>query len=698
MSDQKIFARYKANELRSELQILDMRKAKQNIVKRKGALKKVIANLTLGNYAEMIMLFSEILKYWRIEDDIEVKRICHEYVRAVGTVKPRSTIDALPCILEDLRTGNDEVQILALTTLVTVPFSKFTEAAFNFIMTLVNRRSTSMELQRNAITALVQLDDWSHEKVMSLMLPLRDIFEQKLDEPAIQIAALSTLYAIHEKNLNLKPFNISVNTAFDLLDTIPRLSEWDISSLLEVLPVSVVPQRHGEAYEMIDIALEQLQNVNTSVALNALRFIVYLFNYIETVDENITTKLSNCIVALLDKSPEIEFLILRNVILLLLSRDQSLLNLDVSYFFIEYRDPIYIKDTKLECLYLLANKGNLIQILDELEQYSTDIDIQMSRKAIRAIGNLAVKLGTESAKMCMDILIHLLQFGVDYVIEEIISVSRNILRKYPDDFRSTVNELVNYIDNIQEAESKNAMIWIISQFSDHLPNYLELFDTFCYNITDETLEVQYTLLNSSVKFFIRNPTPLAEKICMKVLKAFTEDVNNPDLRSRAFLYWRLLSATSDPSNNITIETLSEIIDGELPLIELNTKLDPLILEELELNIGTITSLYLKPNSQIFRANRIKCLEQSPILNKTKQDLKVIKGTKPSGHSGRASRQHNKSGGSTPQQTMPTINDYDKPAEKVNHLKGTRKSSISSPSKLSRKPSMLMRKLSLKKKF
>ena len=162
------------------------------------------------------------------------------------------------------------------------------------------------------------------------------------------------------------------------------------------------------------------------------------------------------------------FLVLRNVILLLLSRESSLLRLDISYFFIEYNDPIYIKDTKLECLYLLANKETLPRILEELEQYATDIDIQMSRKSVRAIGNLAVKLDEDSVHDCVAVLLDLLEFGVDYVVQEIISVFRNILRKYPNNFKANVTELVKHTEVVQEPESKNAMIWIITQYSDIL--------------------------------------------------------------------------------------------------------------------------------------------------------------------------------------------------------------------------------------
>ena len=426
---------------------------------------------------------------------------------------------------------------------------------------------------------------------------------------------------------------------------------------------------------------------------------MYLLNYVDVIKESLAEKLSNSVIALLDKPPELQFLVLRNVILLLLSRESSLLRLDISYFFIEYNDPIYIKDTKLECLYLLADKETLPRILEELEQYATDIDIQMSRKSVRAIGNLAVKLDEDSVNDCVAVLLDLLEFGVDYVVQEIMSVFRNILRKYPNNFKKNVKELVKHTEVVQEPESKNAMIWIITQYSDIIPNYLELFKVFSSNMFNETLEVQFSILNSATKFFIRCPTKETEELCMDLLKGCTDQENNPDLRDKAFMYWRLLSLTkmSGTSNALTFEALKSVVDGELPLIEMNTKLDPTVLEELELNIGTIVSIYLKPVSHIFRLNKTKLLPPSPVLNPNKDLLPVVNNSfSPTGAN--RNRQNSESQSSTKSRRTAMMDDYDKPAEKINQLKGKRKSSSNNPSKLSRKPSTLLRKLSMKRPF
>lgn len=707
MSDQRIFARYKASEIRAELQNFDVKRSKVSATKRKVALRKIIANLKMGNYNEMVLLYPEILKFWQVEDDPEVKRICHEFVRTLGAAKPQSAKEALGAVLSDLNSRNEETQIMALKTLSSVVSLEYINETFKAVNYILARRNVPQNVFKTAILLLKNMDEVDHDRASRIMGSLHEIFERQLAGPTVQVAALHTVYTIHEKNTGLTPLKLELDIAMEMLGLLPQLNEWDKALVLESLTTSAIPQTHSDVYGMIELVLPQLQHANTYVALNAFKFIAYLLNYAEHVNERLIKRFSNSIVSLLNKPPELEFLVLRNIILLLLSRGTSLLKLDVSFFFIEYNDPIYIKDTKLECLYLSANHDTLPRILEELVQYATDIDIQMSRKAIRAIGNLAVKLDEITAHDCVDALLDLLEFGVDYVVQEIISVFRNILRKHPRRFESIVNELVKYTESVQEPEANNAMIWIITNYSHTIPDYLDFFQIFSSNILEETSDVQFSILSSSVKFFIRTPNYQTEKLCIKTLKQCTEEINNPDLRDRAFMYWRLLSlAQSAKSNLLSNDSLKRLIDGELPAIQLNTKLDPVILEELELNIGTISSIYLKPVSQVFRNTRPKRLLPSPILNSNKENLKVLNDNAtnlnfdafesvpeletidPSEDASLASSRKTK--------TM--MNDYDKPAEKVNQLKGRRKSSATAPSTLSRKPSMLVRKLSMKKPF
>lgn len=71
--------------------------------------------------------------------------------------------------------------------------------------------------------------------------------------------------------------------------------------------------------------------------------------------------------------------------------------------------------------------------------------------------------------------------------------------------------------------------------------------------------------------------------------ASLQDSDNPDLRDRGYIYWRLLS--TDPV------TAKEVVLSEKPLISEETDLiEPTLLDELICHIGSLASVYHKPPS------------------------------------------------------------------------------------------------------
>lgn len=184
---------------------------------------------------------------------------------------------------------------------------------------------------------------------------------------------------------------------------------------------------------------------------------------------------------------------------------------------------------------------------------------------------------------------------------------RNIFRKYPNRYESIISTLCENLDSLDEPEAKAAMIWVIGQYADRIDNSDVLLDDFLYSFADEPVEVQLALLTATVKLFIQRPTK-GQDLVPKVLKWATEETDNPDLRDRGYMYWRLLS--SDPA------TAKQIVMGEKPAITAESeKLDPATLEEMCLNVGTLATVYLKPVQQVFRSARARKLVDSPALQK-----------------------------------------------------------------------------------
>lgn len=87
----------------------------------------------------------------------------------------------------------------------------------------------------------------------------------------------------------------------------------------------------------------------------------------ERLVDSLCQKLSPPLVTLLSKGPELQYLALRNA-LLILQRYPEVLRNDIRVFFCKYNDPIYVKVTKLELIFMLANENNINEVLAELRE------------------------------------------------------------------------------------------------------------------------------------------------------------------------------------------------------------------------------------------------------------------------------------------------------------------------------------------
>ncbi|CAF5111018.1 unnamed protein product, partial [Rotaria magnacalcarata] len=130
------------------------------------------------------------------------------------------------------------------------------------------------------------------------------------------------------------------------------------------------------------------------------------------------------------------------------------------------------------------------------------------------------------------------------------------------------------------------MIWIVGEYAERIDNADELLEGFLDGFKDENTQVQLQLLTGIVKLFLKKPTETQELVT-RVLTLVTQETDNPDLRDRGYIYWRLLS--TDP------KAAKEVVLAEKPLISEETDLlEPTLLDELICHIGSLASVYHKP--------------------------------------------------------------------------------------------------------
>merc|ERR1712000_639057 len=126
------------------------------------------------------------------------------------------------------------------------------------------------------------------------------------------------------------------------------------------------------------------------------------------------------LVTLISSAPEVQYVALRNIDLIL-QKQPDILSKELRVFFCKYNDPPYLKFSKLEIMVRIANESNYEQLLAELKEYALEVDMDFVRRAVKAIGQVAIKIESASDK-CVAALEDLISTKVNYVVQEVIVV------------------------------------------------------------------------------------------------------------------------------------------------------------------------------------------------------------------------------------------------------------------------------------
>jgi AP-1 complex subunit beta-1 len=413
------------------------------------------------------------------------------------------------------------------------------------------------------------------------------------------VAALSEISETSGRDV----MKISASVLQKLLAALNECTEWGQVFILDSL-AKYVPGDAREAEGIIERVTPRLQHANSAVVMSAVKVILSYMDVMAAgggVGANaesiraLTRKLAPPLVTLLNSEPEIQYVALRNINLIVQKRP-SILENEIKVFFCKYNDPIYVKMEKLEIIIKLVAEKNIDQVLLELKEYATEVDVDFVRKSVSAIGRCAVKL-ERAAERCIGVLLELIQTKVNYVVQESVIVIKDIFRRYPNRYESIIATLCDNLDTLDEPQAKASMIWIIGEYAERIDNADELLDTFLETFEEEDPAVQLQLLTATVKCFLKNPEETQDMV-QRVLDLATEESDNPDLRDRGFIYWRLLS--TDP------EAAKLVVLGDKPVIEDDTfRLEPNLLNVLVSQIATLSSIYHKPpEAFVVRAKRI----------------------------------------------------------------------------------------------
>ncbi|KAH1011484.1 hypothetical protein HUJ04_000845 [Dendroctonus ponderosae] len=521
MTDSKYFTTTKKGEIFELKSELNNDKKE----KKKEAVKKVIASMTVGK--DVSALFPDVVNCMQT-DNLELKKLVYLYLMNYAKSQP-------------------DMAIMAVNTFV------------------------------KHVLGLVE-DQGFLEQLKELLSD---------SNPMVVANAVAALSEINESSPTGQPLvELSTTTINKLLTALNECTEWGQVFILDSLS-NYTPRDEREAQSICERITPRLAHANAAVVLSAVKVLIKMMEILQGDVEfcnTLSKKLAPPLVTLLSSEPEVQYVALRNINLIV-QKKPDILKHEMKVFFVKYNDPIYVKLEKLDIMIRLASQGNIAQVLSELKEYATEVDVDFVRKAVRAIGRCAIKV-EPSAERCVSTLLDLIQTKVNYVVQEAIVVIKDIFRKYPNKYESIISTLCENLDTLDEPEARASMVWIIGEYAERIDNADELLDSFLEGFADENAQVQLQLLTAVVKLFLKRPQH-TQGLVQHVLSLATQDSDNPDLRDRGFIYWRLLS--TDPA------AAKEVVLADKPLISEETDLlEPTLLDELICHISSLASVYHKP--------------------------------------------------------------------------------------------------------
>ncbi|KAF5103925.1 hypothetical protein DV451_001153 [Geotrichum candidum] len=543
--------------------------------------------MTVGK--DVSALFPDVLKNIATPD-LDQKKLVYLYLMNYAKSHPELCILAVNTFVQDSTDPNPLVRALAIRTMGCIRVDKMVD-----YMEIPLRKTLTDEnpyVRKTAAICVAKLFDLNPE--LCVEQGFLDMLKNMLDDsnPMVVANTVSALAEIQESDPSTECFIITTLTLNKLLVALNECTEWGRIAILTAL-AQYQTDDQKEAGHIVERVIPQFQHANPSVVLAAIKAVIAHLEIQPAAQKTLLLKkMGPPLVTLVSSAPEVQYVALRNI-QIILQKYPSILSRELRVFFCKYNDPPYLKMEKLEILVSIANSSNYEQLLSELKEYSMEVDMDFVRRSIKAIGQVAIKIEA-AAQKCVNVLLDLLDNKANYVVQEVVVVVKDILRKYKN-FDAAIPALCQNMDDFDEPEARAAIVWIMGEYAEKIDNAGDILSTFVSGFIDEATQVQLQLLTACVKLYIKQPES-GQKLIQSVLQTATTKSDNADVRDRGYIYWRLLSSDTAIAKDV-------ILSEKPPLTTIVEPIPAGLLNELLSELSTLASVYHKPASSFMGSGR-----------------------------------------------------------------------------------------------
>lgn len=571
-------AKYFSNSRRGEAAELREDLNSSDVGKQRSAVKRIIANMTLGK--DVRSLFVDVVKLGQT-NNMELKKLVYLYVLSTAKLQPDKALLAVNTFLQDATHPSPIVRALSIRTMMCIRVTSVLEYTTEALRRAV--RDPDPYVRKTAAIGIGKL--FHHD--------MDRFFEQSFQEDLAVLLADTTAAVTSNAAAVLNEVNdyssetiaTPAEIANRLLQHLSECNEWGQCFILEALTRLRV--RDGSSAEaMVQRVLPRLSHNNPAVVMAAIKVMASFAGMCSQECINrFTPRVNAALLTLAKSDAETQYVMCKNIHALLIIFP-NLLRDNLDAFYVRFSDPPFVKMEKLTLLMKLVTPATAVAIAKELAEYSTEVDRPFVEKVVESIAFLGIKVESVSS-VCAELLMKVLHRRPE-LLPQVITAAKNVVRRYPD--LLLLEPLIADFgaDNVVEEDAKVSLVWMLGEYCDYIENGRAIIERYIASLMQQEQSVQLAVLSAVIKMFLRDPE--AMQVTMNdVLRTITTQSPDPDLRDRAYAYWRLLS------NGVNVSQMREIVHGRAATINVDrTFSDAMTMADLKRSINTAAVVFGKP--------------------------------------------------------------------------------------------------------
>lgn len=523
--------------------------------RKRDVIKKVIAYMTLG--IDVSRLFTEMVMSIETRD-LVVKKMVYHYLSTYAHEKPEMGLMCINTLQRDCSNEDPMVRGLALRSLCSLRLPsvlEYIEAPLRASLT-----DPHSYVRKTGVMGIVKVYHLDRDLVRSG--DLVDVLYNMLQDVDGTVVT-NCIVALDE--IMLEEGGIAINTAIvhHLLGRLNDFNEWGLGAVLRLV-ARYEPESDEETFGIMNVLDPVLRTSNSGVVLEAIGCFVRLTENLPELHAQVYERLKAPLLTLMAGGAasaggnfELLYCLLKHAELLV-SRCREAFSSEYRNFYIRYDEPSPVKHVKVSVLAELAAEESADDVMAELKEYAGDVDAELAKASIRAIGTISSRLRSKSREGCAMLVDFLDMDGAPHVKAEALLVAKDVLRRYPERRGDVLPSLARYLREIDTSAPRGraAAIWIVGRWGDEIVNAPYMLENLIDAYEDESApEVKLALLTASTRLFFKRP-PEMQAMLGRLFQQALDDAANADVRDRALLYFRLLRRDVRVANNV--------IDGRDP--------------------------------------------------------------------------------------------------------------------------------------